>query len=123
MRVLMVCLGKPENAPNDLLKLLDTLLVSDCTPAEKCKTLEVDFDIPMTAKLEKEVSDMGNLGDFVEARGIEKGIQWGEKNGKLQSLQNLMDSMKWTFQQAMDLLDIPNGERNKYAHLVEQGNV
>ncbi len=37
VRVVMVCLGKQEDAPNDLLKLLDTLLVSDCTPDEKCK--------------------------------------------------------------------------------------
>ncbi len=40
VRVVMVCLGKPEDAPNDLLKLLDVLLVSDCTSDEKCKTLE-----------------------------------------------------------------------------------
>ncbi len=58
---------------------------------------------------------MGNLGDFVEARGIEK--------GKLQSLRSLMDSMKWTVQQAMDALQIPDSEKIKYAELVEQGNV
>jgi len=118
VRVVMVCLGKPEDAPNDLLKLLDVLLVSDCTPAEKCKTLEDDFSIPMTAKLEKEVSDMGNLGDYVEARGIEKGIE----KGKLQSLRSLMESMKWNVQQAMDALQIPDSEKSKYAELVEQGN-
>ncbi len=123
VHMVMVCLGKPENTPNNLLKLLDVLLVSDCTPDEKCKTLEADFDIPMTAKLKKEVSDMGNPGDFVEARGIEKGIKQGEENGKLQSLQNLMASMKWTVQQAMDALQIPDVERSKYEKLVEQGNV
>ncbi len=58
---------------------------------------------------------MGNWGDFVEARGIEKGI--------IQALQNLMDSMKWTVQQAMDALQTPNGERSKYAELLKQGEV
>ncbi len=58
---------------------------------------------------------MGNWGDFVEARGIEKGI--------IQALQNLMDSMKWTVQQAMDALQIPNSERSKYAELLKQGEV
>jgi len=72
VRIVMACLGKPEDTPNDLLKLLYVLLVSDCTPDEKCKILETDFSIPMTAKREKEVSDMGNLGDFVESRGIKK---------------------------------------------------
>jgi len=114
VRIVMVCLGNLEDAPNDLLKLLDVLLVSDCTPAEKCKTLKTDFSIPMTAKLEKEVSDMGNLGDYVEARGIEK--------GKLQSLRSLMESMKWNVQQAMDALQIPDSEKSKYVELVEQGN-
>jgi len=81
--------------------------------------IEADFSIPITAKLEKEVSDMGNLGDYVEARGIKKGIE----KGLIQALQSIMRNSKLTVQQAMDLLDIPNGERNKYAELLEQGNV
>jgi len=135
VRVVMVCLGKPENAPNDLLKLLDVLLVSGYTADEKCKTLETDFGIPMTAKLEKEVSDMGNFIDFVEARGIEKGMKKGMEKGMkkgmkkgmektvIQSLRSLMNTMKWTVQQAMDALEIPDDERSRYVKLLEQGDV
>jgi len=121
VRVVMICLGKPKGAQNDLLKLLDVLLVSNCTADEKCKALEADFGILMTTKLEKEVYDMGNLGDFVEARGIEKGIKQGMEKGIIQSLRSLMNTMKWTVQQAMDALEIPNGERSKYEELLKQG--
>ncbi len=131
VRVVMVCLGKPEDAPNDLLKLLDVLLESDYTADEKCKTLEADFGIPMTANLEKEVSTMCHFIDGVEARGIEKGLKEGmekglkkgAENGMIQALQSLMNTMKWTVQQAMDALEIPDGERSRYAKLLEHGDV
>jgi len=119
VRVVMVCLGKPEDAPSDLLRLLDVLLVSSYTADEKCKTLEADFGIPMTAKLEKEVSAMCHFIDGIEARGIEK----GRRNGIVEMIQNLMESTKWTAVQAMDALKIPDGERSRYEKLLEQGDV
>ncbi len=57
---------------------------------------------------------MGTLGDYVEARGIEKGL--------IQSLQKMLKNTKMTVQQAMDILEIPDDERSRYAKLVEQGN-
>jgi len=61
---------------------------------------------------------MCNFINSVEARGIEKGIE----KGKIQSLQSLMKNMKLTVQQAMELLEIPDCERNRYEKLLEIGD-
>jgi hypothetical protein len=61
----------------------------------------------MTKSLEREVSIMCNLSKGVEEKGIAKGV--------LSSIQNLMESMSWSAEQAMNALKIPEEERSKYA--------
>ena len=80
-----------------------------------------------TREIEEEVTEMCNLGEAIEQMGIEKGMEQGLKQGMengmkkghesslLQSIKNLMDSMKWSAQQAMDALKIPKDEQEKYA--------
>lgn len=50
---------------------------------------------------------MCNLGLAVEKKGIESLL--------LQSIKNLMETMKLSSQQAMDALKIPKDEQDKYA--------
>ena len=73
----------------------------------------------MIEGIEEEVTEMCNLGEAIEQMGIEKGMEKGMKQGHesslLQSIKNLMDSMKWSAQQAMDALKIPKDEQEKYA--------
>ena len=60
----------------------------------------------MTKTLESEVQAMYNLSESVERRGIQKGI--------LSSIQNLMESMNWSAEQAMTALKIPEAEQVQY---------
>lgn len=53
-----------------------------------------------------EVSVMCNLSKGVEEKGIVKGI--------LSSIENLMESMGWSAEQAMDALKIPKSDREQY---------
>ena len=69
----------------------------------------------MTQELEREVSEMCNLSDGVERKGIAKGIT----KGIMFSIQSLMESMGWTIEQAMDALQIPIEERNGYVNLLK----
>lgn len=46
--------------------------------------------------------------------GIEEGIEKGTDNALLSSIINLMDTMKWTAEQAMDAIKIPLADRGKY---------
>lgn len=120
LTAVMVCLGRSEdNKYSGILKLLDVLLSSEKEPEEKKRILQNDFGIRMTKKLEREVSQMCNLSQGIEERGIEKGRKEGRKEGKqegiLASIQNLMESMGWTAEQAMAALKIPESERLSYA--------
>ena len=47
--------------------------------------------------------------------GMEKGMEKGTDNAILSAVRNLMDSMKWTAEQAMEAIKIPAEERGKYA--------
>lgn len=73
----------------------------------------------MTRKLEREVSELCNLSKNVEEEGIRKGLKEGRKEGLkegiLTSIQNLMESMNWTAEQAMEALKVPETEWSQYA--------
>jgi hypothetical protein len=108
LTAIMICLGgSGGDNYSGILKLLDVLLSSEREPDEKKRILENDFSIEMTKSLEREVSIMCNLSKGVEEKGIAKGV--------LSSIQNLMESMSWSAEQAMNALKIPEEERSKYA--------
>ena len=48
------------------------------------------------------------------AEGRAEGRAEGKENAMLASIRNLMDSMKWTAEQAMDALKLPVDDRAKY---------
>lgn len=90
-----------------ILKLLDILLSSEKRPKEKKEILQSDFGIRMTKELESEVFELCNLNKGIEEQGIKQGI--------LVSIQNLMESMGWSAEQAMKALKIPEAEQLLYA--------
>ena len=114
MTAVMICLG-PSGGERDagVLRLLDTLLSLELAAEEK-KHIPRDFAIPMTQTLETEVSLMCDLSKNVEAKGMKKGIT----EPLLASIRNLMDSMRWTAEQAMAALKVPEEEREKYLELL-----
>ena len=121
--VLMLCLGGPgSESDNDILKLLNVLLSNETRADEKRKILQTEFDIPMTQTLEGRLTDMCNLSDGVEARGIAKGIERGRAEGAMEAtfaaLKNLMGTLGLPLEQAMTVLKIPESDRQRYADLL-----
>jgi hypothetical protein len=55
---------------------------------------------------------MCNLSKGIEEKGIKEGI----KEGILSSIQNLMESMDWSAEQAMAALKIPESEQIQYVY-------
>ena len=47
-------------------------------------------------------------------KGIQKGIEQGIEKGILLSIRNLMETMGWSVEQAMEVLKIPEEEKSKY---------
>ena len=63
-----------------------------------------------TPDMEKELTEMGRLAEGIAERArMEEFIK---------SIQNLMDTVGWTAQQAMDALKIPASEQKRYAELL-----
>lgn len=113
LSIIMVCLGGPNGANYDgVLRMLDVLLSSETSEAEKRNILQDDYDIQMTQTMEREVSVMCNLSKGVEEKGIAKGI--------LSSIKNLVKNMDVSVEQAMSVLEIPEAERQKYMDLLER---
>ena len=75
---------------------------------------EFHTDLP-DRLLEKEVM-MCNYSDFVWNNGMNE----GKKEGKAEDLVNLMESLKWSIEQAMQALKIPENDWDEYRVLVAQ---
>ena len=121
-----------------MLRLLDMLFRSEKGIEERKRILEEEFDIAMNEDMEMEVRHMCNLSKGVEERGIRKGIIQGREEGlkegreegikvghkkgreeeKLNSIRSLMKKLNLTLEQAMDVLDVPKSEQEKYAHML-----
>ncbi len=117
LSVVMLCLGKPEGENyQGVLKMLDVLFSNETSVTDKKKLLEDEYDIPMTQKLDEEVSSMCNLSEGVMRKGVAKGVT----KGVLSSIQSLMKNMDLSEEQAMALLDIPEKERQGYRDLLKK---
>jgi hypothetical protein len=112
LTAIMICLGEPEGERYDgILKLLEVLLSNEKKAEEKKRILMNDFDIPMTEELESEVLTVCNLSEGVEKRG--------EQRSTLRHIQNLMDTLKLTAEQAMNALKIPVSEQEGYMKMLK----
>jgi hypothetical protein len=70
----------------------------------------------MTKALEREVSLMCNLSKGVEEKGFQRGCEYVLK----ELIKNLMEAMNLTLEQAMNVLKIPETERQKYMNELKQ---
>ena len=132
-RTAFIMLGdEEEKEAEGVLRLLDVLFRSEKISEERKHILEEEFDIAMNEDMEMEVRHMCNLSKGVEDRGFRKGIVVGTENGivkgreegreeeKLNSIRSLMKKLNLTLEQAMDVLDVPKSEQEKYAQLLKQ---
>ena len=121
LTAIIICLGDVDDEEaTGILKLLEVLLSTERSTEEKKKILQEDFAIKMTQELEREVSEMCNLSDGVEQKGIAKGRAYGIAEGIATSIRKLTESMGWTIEQAMDALQIPTEERNGYLNMLKK---
>ena len=98
----------PKTSPK--MKEISTDLYYQYLRLQMLQSTLNDFSIEMTKTLEREVSIMCNLSKGVEEKGIEKGI--------LLSIRNLMETMGWSVEQAMEGLKIPEEEKTKYLYKI-----
>ena len=104
------------------MKLLEVLFSSKRGAEEKKQILQQDYNIPMTKKLEGEVAEMCNLSEGIEQRGIQKGRLEGQLETRQEAIQNLMRNLKFSIEQAMTALGIPETEWETYRKLNKTHN-
>lgn len=116
LTAVMIGLGGEESEQYDgVLKLLSVLLSSEKAAEEKKKVLSEEFDITMTESIEGGLEEMCNLSKGVVEKGIAIGIQQEREAGTLRSIQNLMETLQLTAEQAMDALKVEESKRSVYA--------
>ena len=145
LTMVMICLGDEGGDHYEgVIKLLGTLLTSGATVEEKGRILEEEFDIPMTEKMEREVTTMG--GSFFDIalenrvkREVEKrlkiehdqmenrlkierdqGLEDGMEKGRGQDVRMLMKNLGLSFEKALAALGVPHEQWGRYAQMVGQ---
>jgi hypothetical protein len=126
MNVIMICLDKDSEDVKDnvggILKLLRVLLSGSISPKKRKIVLSDEFDVEMTVNMGKEVDSMCNLSQGIKEDGIKIGIARGMEEGgilaKLKNVKNLMQNMKWTFDEAADALGFTEEEKEKISEMM-----
>ncbi|MBQ7479069.1 MAG: nuclease [Selenomonadaceae bacterium] len=117
MVVIMVYLGK-QKTRHRLLRLLHLIFLDKMKATEKTKKLKDEYDLVLTEDMEKELTEMGSLAEGIAERAKEEGRNEGIDLTIVKSIRNLMETVGWTAQQAMDALKIPMAEQARYAALL-----
>ena len=89
-----------------LLELLKVLFIKDFSVEKKKERLEKEYGIMMKRETESEVMEMCNFSDFIEERGIKKGLEQGKVNTTVQYVQNLMQFSNLSADEAMKMLGV-----------------
>lgn len=111
MTIIMICLGDEKQTESQLLKLLDVIFSEEKNAEVKKEVLKEELGINMSKEMEMEMTQMCNYSKGVLEAGIEKGT--------VTSIRNLIESMGWTVDQAMEVLKIPDQKREEYRKILE----
>ncbi|MBP3570135.1 MAG: hypothetical protein J6K04_13345 [Lachnospiraceae bacterium] len=92
MELVMICLGRPEDAANgtELHQLLTVVLSDKLTPEEKIDMMRDDFNIVTSVELEGGLAKMCNLSEYIEEKGLRRGIEQGLTIGAYNTLFSLV---------------------------------
>ena len=102
-----------------LLELLKILFIKNLAIVDKKEQLQKEYGILMEREIGKEVMDMCNFSDFIEQRGIEKGLeqglvkglQQGKAEATLLHVKKLMQRINVSAVEAMNILDVEDDIR------------
>ena len=115
---------------NDVIKMLSVLLSRNLDAKERMNILQDSFAIAMTEKVKQEVDEMCNLSQGVraegeaigiakgEAMGIAKGEAMGELKERLKNVNAIMDSLKVSALDAMNILQFSPEEQQELLPLL-----
>ena len=77
----------------------------------------------MTTELEGCVNDMCNISEVILERGLTEGLEQGIEKNQLDNIAKLMKKLKLTEEEAMDMLDIEEENREKYHKMLKNQGI
>ncbi len=137
LTVVLLCPDKEteeQRGSNPVLRLLGVLFSASLTAEKKQKILELEFGIPMTEQIEKEMERMCNLSEGIYDSGLQQGLQRGLLQGRkegfedgrsqgllernLYGIRNMMSRLQLPLEVAMDIMGVPEEEKERYTRLL-----
>mgnify|MGYP002623558729 FL=1 len=123
--IVVLNLGKKPTT-HKLLDLLHLLFMELKTSVEKEKILKEDYNLEITHDMREGLTKMGGLMEplleIAAEQAAEKAATTAaaesEKKSKLDDIRNLMETLNFTVQQAMDALKIPVDKQKEYRPLI-----
>lgn len=91
--------------------MLDVLLKKGMPAAEKKRILQEDFSIILSTNMEREVSQMCDLGIGLWKEAWDEA--WDE--AKYEDVCNMMEATGWDLEKCMDILKVPEKKKNIYS--------
>ena len=85
----VILLYLSRESEEEILGFLQTLLDETIQSERKLAILEKDYGIVMDNETRKEIREMCNLGDYVENKGMAKGIAKGIEEATIKSIQSI----------------------------------
>ena len=112
-----------EELDKNVIGMLEVLLKGDFSAEQRKDILEKHYGIEMTEQIAEEVGHMCNLSQGVMERGVEKGRVEGRAEGigigvdtaRIESIKALMKNMNMTLEQAIQVLQYPMADKEKFA--------
>ncbi len=115
--VIMICLGKTEDENcGGIVRLLDVLLDSSRASEDKKAILCDEYNIKLTSEIEREVSDMCDLGLGLRQQAYEEAYE----EAKVNDIYNLMEETGWELARCMSVLKVPEEQKELYENLVKK---
>lgn len=110
--IIQINLSK-QNKHNDCLKMLELIFLNDEEWEKRKKILKEELDIVFDEDIEGEIIKMNKWGEEIAEMNFEKGLLAGEENTLILCIKNIMETMKITLDEAMELLKV---DENKKKH-------
>lgn len=121
----VVFVGLPKNCDyngSEFIRTLATVFSLDIGVAEKMAALERGLGPELAREFRGDAETMGSLEEWaIEtgiARGMEQGVEQGTRQTLLVSIRSLTHNLSLSIEQAMDALDVPVAERDRYRALL-----
>ena len=103
---------------DNTLQMLQTLSSDKLSKEEKLERLK-NLGMRVDDRIEEGVGKMCNMGDYIEAKAIKKGMEKGNEQTEIRFVRVQLEKKKRTPEETAELLDLPLGYIQKIADILQ----